>query len=93
MVKNTPANTGNVGLIPGQEESLEQEMATQSSILAWEIPWTEKPGGLQSMGSQRVGYDLVTKQYHICNHIDAVVHINPPPGAGHQTFLMVFVSF
>ena len=57
MVKNTPANTGNVGLIPGQEESLEQEMATQSSILAWEIPWTEKPGGLQSMGSQRVGYD------------------------------------
>ena len=57
MVKNPPANTGNVGLIPGQEESLEQEMATQSSILAWEIPWTEKPGGLQSMGSQRVGHD------------------------------------
>ena len=68
-------------------------MATHSSILAWEIPWTEKPGGLKSMGSQRAGHDLVTKQHHIRNHIDAVVHINPPPGAGHQTFLMVFVSF
>ena len=41
----------------GQEDSLEKELATHSSILAWEIPWTEKPGGLQSMGSQRVGHD------------------------------------
>ena len=40
-------------------------MATHSSILAWEIPWTEEPGGLQSMQSQRVGYDLMTKQHHI----------------------------
>ena len=38
---------------PGQEDPLEEEMATHSSILAWEIPWTEEPGGLQSMGSQR----------------------------------------
>ena len=38
----------------GQEDPLEKEMATHSSILAWEIPWTEEPGGLQSMGSQRV---------------------------------------
>ena len=37
-------------------------MTTHSSILAWEIPWTEEPGGLQSMGSQRVGYNLATKQ-------------------------------
>ena len=37
-------------------------MATYSSILAWEVPWTEEPGGLQSMESQRVGYDLVTKR-------------------------------
>ena len=44
----------------GQEDSLEEEMAMHSSILAWEIPWTEKPGGLQSMGSQRVRHDLVT---------------------------------
>ena len=41
--------------------SLEEEMATHSSILAWEIPWTEEPGGLQSVGSQRVGHDLATK--------------------------------
>ena len=45
----------------GQEDPLEREMATHSSILAWEIPCTEEPGGLQFMGSQRVGYDLVTK--------------------------------
>ena len=41
----------------GWEDALEQEMATNSSILAWEIPWTEDPGGLQSMGLQRVGQD------------------------------------
>ena len=41
----------------GQEDPLEEEMPTHSSILAWEIPWTEEPGGLQSMGSQRAGYD------------------------------------
>ena len=44
------------------EDLLEKEMATHSSILAWWIPWTEEPGGLQSMGSQRVGHDLETKQ-------------------------------
>ena len=47
MVKNLPAM--------GREDSLEKEMATHSSILAWEIPWTEESGGLQSMGLQRVG--------------------------------------
>ena len=41
----------------GREDPLEKEMATQSSILAWRIPWTEEPGRLQSMGSQRVGHD------------------------------------
>ena len=44
------------------EDSLEEEMATQSSILAWEIPWVEEPSRLQPMGSQRVRYDLVTIQ-------------------------------
>ena len=47
----------------GQEDPLENEMATHSSILAWRIVWTEEPGGLQSIGSQRVGHNLVTKQY------------------------------
>ena len=41
----------------GQEDPLEKDMATHFSILAWRIPWTEEPGGLQSMGSQRVGHD------------------------------------
>ena len=41
----------------GSEDPLEKEMATPSSILAWKISWTEEPGGLQSMGSQRVGHD------------------------------------
>ena len=41
----------------GREDPLEREMATHSSILAWELPWTEESGGLQSMGSQRIGHD------------------------------------
>ena len=41
----------------GQEDPLEKEMATHSSILAWEIPWTEEPGGLQSMGPKRAGHN------------------------------------
>ena len=45
----------------GQEDPLEKEMATHSRILAWEIPWTEELGGLQSMGSQKVRLNLVTK--------------------------------
>ena len=59
MVKNLPANAreaGDSGSIPGREDPLEEEMATHSSILAWRIPWTEEPGGLQSMGSQRVSH-------------------------------------
>ena len=44
----------------GQEEPLEKEMATHSSIRAWRIPWTEEPDGLQSMGSQRVRHDCMT---------------------------------
>ena len=48
----------------GQEDPLEQEMAIHFSILAWRIPWTEEPGGLQSMGSPRAGRDLVTEHAH-----------------------------
>ena len=47
------------------EDLLKKEMATHSSILAWEVVWTEEPGGLQSMGSHRVGHDLATKQQQI----------------------------
>ena len=52
-VKNLPANAGDSGSIPGSGIDLEEEMATHSSILAWEISWAEEPGRLQSMGSQK----------------------------------------
>ena len=51
VVKNTPANVRDVGSILVQEDPLEEEMATHSSILAWRIPWTEEPGWLQWIGS------------------------------------------
>ena len=60
VVKNLPANvgdTGDAGSIPGSARSPEEEIATHSNILAWRIPWTEEPGGLQSIVSQRVRHD------------------------------------
>ena len=57
MVKILPAMQETWVQSLGQEDPMEKEMATHSSILAWRIPWTEKPGGLQFMGSQRVGHD------------------------------------
>ena len=57
MVKNPPAMLETRVRSLGCEDSLEKRMATHSSILAWRIPWTEKPGRLQSMGSQRVTHD------------------------------------
>ena len=49
MQKNLPANAGGADLIQGWEDPLEKEMATHSSILAWETPWTEEPGGLHTV--------------------------------------------
>ena len=60
VVKNLPVNAGDARhAVPslGWEDPLEEGMATHSSILAWNIPWTEKPGRLQSMGSQRFRHD------------------------------------
>ena len=60
MVKNPLANAGDKKTRVqslGQEDPLEKEMVAHSSILAWRIPWTEEPGWLSSMGSQRVGHD------------------------------------
>ena len=56
VVKNLPAMQENWVRSLGWEDPLEKEMATHASILAWRIPWVEEPGGLQSMGSQRVGH-------------------------------------
>ena len=57
MVKNPPTMQDTWVQSPGWEDSLEEGMATHSNILAWRIPWTEKPGGLQSVGFQRVRHD------------------------------------
>ena len=62
VVKNLSANAGDVGLIPGLGRSRGEGNGNHSSILVWEILWTEESGGLQSMGSQKVGRDLVSKQ-------------------------------
>ena len=56
-VKNPPAMWETQVRSLGREDPLEKEMATHSSILAWRVPWTEEPGGLQSMGSPRVGHN------------------------------------
>ena len=62
MVKNPPTNREMQVRSLRPEDPLEKEMATHSSFFAWDVPWTEEPGRLQSMGLQRVGHDLVTKQ-------------------------------
>ena len=71
----------------GQEDPLEKEMATHSSILPWRIPWTEEPGGLQSTGSQRVGHNWVTLLYLMITNL--IFYRNEPcPGKN----LLVFTS-
>ena len=62
MVKKLPAIQETQVQSLGWDDALEQGMATHSSVLAWRIPWTEEPGGLQSMGSQRARHKLATKQ-------------------------------
>ena len=61
MVKNLPAMQETQIQFLGWEDPLEEEIATHSSILAWRIPWTEKPGGLQSIRSQRVGHNWASE--------------------------------
>ena len=64
MVKNLPTNTGDEETWVqslGQEDSLEEEVATRSGILAWKIPWAEEPGGLQSMMLQTAGHTEATE--------------------------------
>ena len=61
----------------GREDLLEKEMATHSSILAWKIPWTEEPGGLQSMGSQRAGHNCMTNTHTQTSQM--VLWVKNPP--------------
>ena len=65
MVKNLCAMQETWLLSLGGEDPLEKGMATHSSILAWKIPWTEEPSGLQFMGLQRVGHSRVTDTFHL----------------------------
>ena len=58
----------------GQGDPLEREMVTHSSILAWRIPWTEKPGRLQSTGSQRVGHDFTSLHFKDAHKILILLH-------------------
>ena len=60
--KESACNAGELVRSLGWEDPLEKEMATRSGILAWQIPWTEEPCGLQSMGLQKVRYNLATQQ-------------------------------
>ena len=63
MVKNSFAMQETRVRSLGQEDFLKKGIATHSSILAWRIPWTEKPGGIQSMGSQRVRHNIATNTF------------------------------
>ena len=81
--KESACNVGDLGLIPGLGRSLEKEMATHSSILAWKIPWTEEAGRLQSMGSHRVGHEWVTSLHFTsqCSYRMILIGVkNPPTG-------------
>ena len=69
MVKCLPAMRETQVRALGREDPLEKEMATHSSTLACKIPWTEEPGRLQAMGSQRVRHDWVTSHGHKCNNL------------------------
>ena len=95
VAKNSPANEGDAGLIPGLEDPLEEEVAPHSSILAWKIPWAEEPGGLQSMGSKES--DMTEWDTH--THTHTHTH-TPPPGKGYEfskprytQFLVIKLSF
>ena len=87
MLKNSPASAGQVRdlcCIPGSEDALEEGMATHISILAWKIPWTEEPGGLQSMGLPEVGHDGANDTHTFVGSTPGALGPSPP-----QTFPQV----
>ena len=88
-------NAGELGLSPGSGRSLEKGMATHSSILAWRTPWIEEPGGLQSMGSQRVGHDWVTNTHTHEQSLPplCLTHAIPiPPASSYSYWCLVYSS-
>ena len=93
MVKNPPANAGDAGLIPGSGRSPGGGNGNHSSILAWEIPWTEEPGGLQSVGSQGVEHDLATKQQKQIIYLDVYWMVEMKLKSLHHTVSSRSVNF
>ena len=81
--KESAYSAGDAGLIPGSEDPLEEEMATHSSILVWKIPWTEKPCGLQSMGSQKVGHYWAHTRPYICLIKLSIIYWYHPKSSPH----------
>ena len=77
VVKNPPAHAGDSGSTPGSGNALEKDTATHSSILAWRIPWTEEPAGLQSTGTQK--RHLATKHAQMWDLSSATQGSNPGP--------------
>ena len=91
IVENLPAVQETWVWSPGWEDPLEKGMATHSSILAWRIPWTEKPGGLQSMGSQRIRHDWATNT-HAHTHTNSI-YVSIPISQFHMYVLMYDICF
>ena len=104
VVENPPVNagdTGDVGSVPGMGSPLEEEVVTHSSILAWKIPWTEEPGGLHSMGLQRVihihmhihthTYTHIYKCIHTHIHMHAHIHIHMNTHAHTYTYIYTYM--
>ena len=97
MVKHLPVVQETRAWSLGWEGPLEKEMATHSSTLAWKIPWTEEPGRLQYMGSQRVGHDWATSQaqYTLRVHTQLLSHVRlfaTPQTKAHQIPLSMELS-
>ena len=90
--KESACSEGDLGSIPGLGRSLEEGMANHFSILAWRIPWTEEPGGLQSVGSQRVGHGRVTRRstQHITQCPLTVLPLGPHDSPTKTFCLIVF---
>ena len=93
MVKNLPARQETWIQSLGWEDSLEKGMATHFSTLAWRIPWTEEPGGLQSMGSHRVGYDWATDIEYTCIKTDISSSLEGNTYISHCWFFFMFFFF
>ena len=91
VVKNAPAMQETRVQSLGQEDPLEQEVATHSRILAWEIPWTEEPDGLQTMGSQTTGYNWVTTEAPVLRCVYDPNQLIPP--APHLSLLAAVTFF